>query len=323
MPQLLTTQQISSEIEIIIKGTKKELYIISPYQKLNPIFLERLQDANSKDVNIIFIYGKDKEKDKGSDGKQVLALKKLDGLDNVKVLYCENLHIKCYMNEDALIITSMNIYDFSEKNNRELGILLKREMHTKAYEDTLTEIESIIAHSTVKKEYGKNSIFLKTMSNVVLSDYEDTKEEFAFLEVLVNYKLKSKYFFLNSSCQYDEMFSTNYIYGCKVLLNDKLEFKLCFNHKDLSILHSEENSNKIKGNNYLNSHYQIFWSNYSKLSIYRTSDMRYKWHTLSNETKANYWLEALLIIKPFLDAEISRLKLIILEETVMEGARLN
>ena len=57
--------------------------------------------------------------------------------------FLPNLHAKCYFNEDRMIITSMNMYEFSEKHNREMGVLLKA--GEPGYADALREVDSIIA----------------------------------------------------------------------------------------------------------------------------------------------------------------------------------
>ncbi len=36
-------------------------------------------------------------------------------LKNCKVYCFENLHTKCYLNENTAIITSMNLYDYSQR----------------------------------------------------------------------------------------------------------------------------------------------------------------------------------------------------------------
>ena len=43
-------------------------------------------------------------------------------LDKFRVLFSKNLHGKLYLSEEEAIITSMNIYDYSQVNNIEFGI---------------------------------------------------------------------------------------------------------------------------------------------------------------------------------------------------------
>lgn len=51
------------------------------------------------------------------------------------------LHAKCYLNEETCIITSLNLYEFSQVNNNEMGVLLTRAddaaVYREAYEEAL------------------------------------------------------------------------------------------------------------------------------------------------------------------------------------------
>lgn len=48
------------------------------------------------------------------------------------------------MNEKMCIVTSMNLYEFSQVNNNEMGILIKRDEDLELYNDTKEEAERII-----------------------------------------------------------------------------------------------------------------------------------------------------------------------------------
>jgi hypothetical protein len=70
--------------------------------------------------------------------------------------FLPNLHAKCYFNEDRMVITSMNMYEFSEKHNREMGVLL--EAREPAYAEALLEVDSIIAAAEARSvEFGTHS----------------------------------------------------------------------------------------------------------------------------------------------------------------------
>ncbi|MCC2548458.1 phospholipase D-like domain-containing protein [Hymenobacter sp. BT175] len=144
MPQFLTTSGTSHFIEEIIKKAKKELVLITPYLKLSRILSERLAEANQRGVHVKLVYGKSELKP--SEKKQ------LDTFSNLSLLYLENLHAKCYYNESTLIVSSMNLYEFSEKNNREMGIVLTRREDSTCFADALAEAQSIIAAARVVSE---------------------------------------------------------------------------------------------------------------------------------------------------------------------------
>lgn len=151
MVRFLTTSGVSTTIETIIRKAKKNLILVSPYLKLSTINFERLQSADKKGVNIIFIYGKsDLHKDEED---------KIYSLKNITVFYYENLHAKCYCNEEQMVITSMNLHEYSQANNREMGILITKSVGTQdqtTYQDALEEILEIKDNS--KQIFPKKSI---------------------------------------------------------------------------------------------------------------------------------------------------------------------
>ncbi len=68
----------------------------------------------------------------------------LKTLDYVRTSYCANLHAKCYISEGACIITSLNLYEFSQINNNEMGILLIRRDDATTYKEAHDEAHRII-----------------------------------------------------------------------------------------------------------------------------------------------------------------------------------
>jgi hypothetical protein len=152
MPKFLTTTGCSYHIESIIINSKKKLVLVTPYLQLSKNFIDRLSDADKRGVKITLIYGKNELNEK----QQNI----LYSLDNIEVFFCENLHTKCYHNEEEMVLTSMNLYEFSEKNNREMGLLLQN--NNQNFDDAVTEIQSI-----------KNSSELIISSTKSLNNFED------------------------------------------------------------------------------------------------------------------------------------------------------
>ena len=70
----------------------------------------------------------------------------LRGLTYIRTSFCKNLHAKCYMNEEMCIITSLNLYEFSQVNNNEMGILIQRSEDGQLYKDAYEEAQRIILH---------------------------------------------------------------------------------------------------------------------------------------------------------------------------------
>lgn len=137
MAKFITTKQITSELEDLIKKADEHLYIVSPYLKLSKDFRDLLtyRNTNRKDTKIIF-------------GKQELNPEQMtffQGLRFVYLFFSEDLHAKCYINDTKMIITSMNFYDFSMMNNKEMGILIDKTVaeDISVYNDAWAEIDFI------------------------------------------------------------------------------------------------------------------------------------------------------------------------------------
>lgn len=148
MAKFLTTLETSAKIEKIIRQAKKELTLITPYLKLTQIFHDRLVDAGSRNIKIKLIYGKEELNPKD--------LESLKELKNLELYFCENLHAKCYFNENLMVISSMNLHEFSQTNNREMGVQIKLAEDAELFNDAKNEAISIITAS--EKETSESKI---------------------------------------------------------------------------------------------------------------------------------------------------------------------
>ena len=94
------------------------MILISPFLKLNDRMKELLADKNRLKIDVRIVYGKSE--------LQPQETEWLSGLTYIRTSFCKNLHAKCYMNEEMCIVTSLNLYEFSQVNNNEMGILIQR-----------------------------------------------------------------------------------------------------------------------------------------------------------------------------------------------------
>lgn len=182
MAEFLTTNGTSYNIENIIIDAKSKLILVSPYLQISKTFYERLKDASNKNVAIKIIYGKDELK---TNERNSLA-----ELNNVELYFFENLHAKCYFNETKMVITSMNMYEFSEKNNREMGVLIDRntdkELFDKAVKETLSIIQS--AKQIALRKTDKTIFVDKKQSNKNQSNYKKIIKGYCIrCETLIDY----------------------------------------------------------------------------------------------------------------------------------------
>lgn len=166
MAEFLTTSGTSHHIENIIIEAKFNLFLVSPYLQLSKTFYERLKDASGRKVQITIVYGKDELKPNERNS--------LAELGNVELYYFENLHAKCYFNEAKMVITSMNMYEFSEKNSREMGVLIEKEKDSELYLKALAEAKSIIKSAEpipLRKEKRSFNTFPKSQSKPSMKTY--------------------------------------------------------------------------------------------------------------------------------------------------------
>jgi hypothetical protein len=97
-----------------MKGTKNRLFLISPYLQFHDRIKEHLEYLIGQKREIHKVFRENKlqfDEKRWSEGKI-----------GIKTSFNKNLHAKCYINENEAIITSMNLYEFSQQNNSEMGI---------------------------------------------------------------------------------------------------------------------------------------------------------------------------------------------------------
>ncbi len=71
-------------------------------------------------------------------------------MKNARIYFLGNLHAKCYFNEQSMVITSLNLYDFSEQNNREMGVLVTNGEDKELFKEAVGEARRIISMATLQ-----------------------------------------------------------------------------------------------------------------------------------------------------------------------------
>jgi hypothetical protein len=136
MAKFLNTSATNYFLEELIKDARDRLILISPFLKLNDRMKELLSDKNRLKIDVRIVYGKSE--------LQPQEIEWLRGLTYIRTSFCKNLHAKCYMNEELCIVTSLNLYEFSQVNNNEMGILIRRSEDSALYKDAYEEAQRII-----------------------------------------------------------------------------------------------------------------------------------------------------------------------------------
>jgi phosphatidylserine/phosphatidylglycerophosphate/cardiolipin synthase-like enzyme len=155
--KFLNTSATNYFLEELIKSAKDRLILISPFLRLNDRIKELLEDKNRLKIDVRVVYGKSELQPEEINWLRELAF--------LRTSFCKNLHAKCYLNEELCIITSLNLYEFSQVNNNEMGVLIRRSEDLDLYKEAYEEAQRIIRVSdeirisveTVEKEVDSSS----------------------------------------------------------------------------------------------------------------------------------------------------------------------
>ena len=82
-----------------------------------------------------------KDELKPNEGKNLAEIPTLD------LLWYDDPHARCYANEGTCVVTSMNMCESSEVNNREMGVKFTRTSDRALYDDAMTEALAIVQSS--------------------------------------------------------------------------------------------------------------------------------------------------------------------------------
>ena len=158
MAKFLNTTGVSYHLEELIRGTKERLILISPYLQFTDRIKEHLSNLNIQKADIRIVYRKNK-----------LQLDENNWLERqigIRTSLCKNLHAKCYINENEAIITSMNLHEFSQQNNNEMGIFISKSEDVDLYRATIEEAQRLL---TISEE-------IRVSVKIVTEDIHPNKE---------------------------------------------------------------------------------------------------------------------------------------------------
>ena len=167
MAEFLNTEKSYAALVDLINKADKTLVLISPYIKLPERLLERLKDVCRRgSVNMTLVCRKEDLKPETKDA--------LAQIPSLQLRFLSNLHAKCFYNDSAMIITSLNLHEHSQQNNREMGIYLTRQDDGDVFLEALEEAEFIVRlaesevvkmEKTVKEVSPKPKLFAKSRDN--------------------------------------------------------------------------------------------------------------------------------------------------------------
>lgn len=233
-----------------------------------------LLEANKRGVESIIIYRENKLSENQKE--------RLKAIDNLNLMHHPNIHAKCFYNENYLLIGSMNLYEYSEINNREMGVLFHKK-HISEFKD-----------DGWRSNYDSDEVFDEALEEIIEikngaeleRPSKETVEEGFEIEILKNKKEKKeeylkklnavllhKKFILND----EEVFiCKSYMDKVDVILGHKTEFLLKYDEKKLNYLF-QRNKGKVKENEFAIPGFKMYWNKAETLLLYQDSK-----HTLWN-----------------------------------------
>lgn len=185
----------------IINGAHDELYIVAPYLKIPQQTKNYIKNVDTRGIKFIVISRAETNTQRNVDENDIQFLR---GLISADVRVCENLHAKCFINENEGLITSMNLHEHSQAYNWEMGIRFTKNEDLAVYNATLDEVQMIVKQSKENpkikfaapaarlQEFTPEPVSLKNNSNSELkpnTNYASTSEALTFVnkELGINY----------------------------------------------------------------------------------------------------------------------------------------
>ena len=126
MADFLHDSRLSATLEEMIRRADDYIWLISPYVKLHDRIKKELGKLKEyPHIQLVIIFGKNENDASKSLSTDDLTF--LKELPNILIGYEKNLHAKFYATEEGSLITSMNLHQYSQNTNIEVGIYLKRQ----------------------------------------------------------------------------------------------------------------------------------------------------------------------------------------------------
>ena len=186
MSKFITGVELEETISKIIWETKETLLIVSPFIKLDDYFKKLFDNhINNPKIHILIVFGKNENNISRSLSKNDFEYFKK--FLNISIIYIPNLHAKYYGNEKKGVITSINLYDYSFKNNIEFGVYsefnvinnITNKTEKDAWETCMKLAEENEAVFVKRPVYQKKLLSLILGKNYVKSDVLlDTTDNF-------------------------------------------------------------------------------------------------------------------------------------------------
>ena len=186
MGKFITGKNLENAVYEIIWEAEQNLLIVSPFIKLDDYFIRLFDNhLNNPNLHILIVFGKNEREINRSLSKNDFDY--FRKFLNISIVYVPNLHAKYYGNEKKGVITSMNLYDYSFKNNVEFGVYSETNILSKFTKNADHEAYQACYDLAEKSEviYIKRPVYEKKLlssllgKNYIKSDVlHDTTDKF-------------------------------------------------------------------------------------------------------------------------------------------------
>ncbi|MBM3925495.1 MAG: hypothetical protein FJ320_05840 [SAR202 cluster bacterium] len=158
---VFTDDEVASQVLNIIRQAKKSVTIVSPYFEYWGHAVDDLVLALKNKVKVTVIV---RNEPKIIESPQVIELSQ----SGIKVLAVDRLHAKIYLNENDVLVSSMNFTNYSTQNSKEIALAIRDEQ-------TEREIRDYVENRLMKlsRQVGGSAVpnfiqqVTRTVSNVI------------------------------------------------------------------------------------------------------------------------------------------------------------
>jgi len=134
MAKFLGSSATAFHLEQLIKTARERLVLINPLLKFSGRTKELLEEKSGLDVQVVY----------GKCDLQPDEVQGLRGVPFVHTHFCRSLTAKCYVNEQQCIVTSLDLLDFGQVTNNEVGVLISRAEDPDLYNDANEEAQRLL-----------------------------------------------------------------------------------------------------------------------------------------------------------------------------------
>jgi len=138
MAKFISGEALEKAVYDIIWEAKDKLLIVSPFIKLDNYFKRLFErHLNNPQLQITIVFGKNEQD--VSRSLNPFDFEFFKRFLNISIIYVPNLHAKYYGNESIGVVSSINLYDYSFKNNIEFGVFYENKFLSKLTKNTDNE----------------------------------------------------------------------------------------------------------------------------------------------------------------------------------------